>query len=73
VPPRRDAEQEFRTAVEDPEVHTMADLCRALGLGTGLRRQFLEEGVTPHRCEGCARTVWRPRCALPGEGDRPRI
>jgi 5-methylcytosine-specific restriction endonuclease McrA len=32
VPPRRYTEQEFRTAVEDPGVRTMADLCRALGV-----------------------------------------
>jgi 5-methylcytosine-specific restriction endonuclease McrA len=32
VPPRRYTEQQFRTAVEDPEVRTMADLCRALGI-----------------------------------------
>jgi hypothetical protein len=30
--PRRYTEQQFRDAVADPEVRTMADLCRALGL-----------------------------------------
>jgi beta-phosphoglucomutase-like phosphatase (HAD superfamily) len=32
VPPRRYTEEQFRAAVADPEVRTLADLCRALGL-----------------------------------------
>jgi hypothetical protein len=32
VPARRYTEQQFRTAVADPEVRTLADLCRALGI-----------------------------------------
>jgi hypothetical protein len=30
--PRRYTEQQFRSAVDDPDVRTMADLCRALGI-----------------------------------------
>jgi hypothetical protein len=30
--PRRYTEQQFRTALDDPDVRTMADLCRALGI-----------------------------------------
>jgi hypothetical protein len=30
--PRRYTEQQFRAAIDDPDVRTMADLCRALGI-----------------------------------------
>jgi hypothetical protein len=32
MPSRRYTEEQFRTALDDPEVRTMADLCRALGI-----------------------------------------
>lgn len=32
MPTRRYTEEQFRTALEDPAVRTMADLCRALGI-----------------------------------------
>jgi hypothetical protein len=32
VPPRRYTEQQFRAAVADTEIRTLADLCRALGI-----------------------------------------
>lgn len=32
MPARRDTEEQFRAALDDPEVRTMADLCRAVGI-----------------------------------------